>query len=141
MKKIPIVKDWMKAAHCVFIDRNDIKQGLKCILECIDDINNGISIAIFPEGTRSKVDGEFLPFHEGSFKVATKTGCPIIPVTINNSAAVWEDHWPKVEKAHVIVEYGKPVYPNDLSPEEKKHIGSYVENIMKETWKKNQALV
>lgn len=141
MKKLPIISSWMKAAHCVFIDRNDIKQGLRCILECIDDIKHGISIAIFPEGTRSKVEGEFLPFHEGSFKVATKTGCPIIPVTINNSAAVWEDQMPRVKRAHVIVEYGKPIYPDSLTPEEKKHVGSYVRDIMIDTWEKNSHLV
>lgn len=69
MKKIPIVKDWMKAAHCVFIDRNDIKQGLKCILECIDDINNGISIAIFPEEREAKSMVNF--FH--SMKAVSKS--------------------------------------------------------------------
>lgn len=141
MKKYPLLRDWMKAAHCVFIDRNDIRQGLKCILECIDDIKKGISIAIFPEGTRSKKEGEFLPFHEGSFKVATKSGCPIIPVAINNSAAIWEDHFPKVKKAHVIVEYCEPVYPDKLSPEEKKHVGSCVEDIIRKTWEKNSHLI
>ena len=78
----------MKNLHCLFLDRKDIKQGLKTILEGIEKVKSGISICIFPEGTRNKVNDTFLPFHEGSFKIAEKSGCPIIPMSIYNSAAI-----------------------------------------------------
>ncbi len=141
MEHYPLIRDWMRAAHCVFIDRNDIRQGLKCILECIDDVKNGISICIFPEGTRSRKEGELLPFHEGSFKVATKSGCQIVPIAINNTAALFEDHFPKVRPAHVIIEYCEPIDPGTLTPDEKKHIGSYVEDVIRKTCDKNRPLV
>ena len=84
MLKIPLLSIWMKYLHCHFLDRKDLKQGLKMILSCIDDIKHGISICIFPEGTRSKGETEtpLLPFHEGSFKIAQKTGCPIVPMAL-----------------------------------------------------------
>ena len=43
--------------------------------------------------------------------MATKTGCPIIPIAISNSAQIWEAHFPKMKPAHVVVEYGAPIYP------------------------------
>lgn len=141
MLKVPLLKDWMKNLHCLFIDRNDIKQGLKTILECIQKVKNGISICIFPEGTRSKEPDTFLPFKDGSFKIAEKSGCAIIPMSINNSASILEDHMPFIRKAHIVIEYGKPIYMNDLPKEDKKAIGAYVENIIKETYFKNKELV
>ncbi len=66
--KVPLLSIWMKYLHCLFLDREDIKQGLQTILTAIDKIKSGISIFVFPEGTRNKVEGTFLPFHEGCFK-------------------------------------------------------------------------
>ena len=44
----------MKRLHCLFLDRDDIKQGLKVVLAAIDQVKSGISICVFPEGTRCK---------------------------------------------------------------------------------------
>lgn len=141
MLRYPLLSNWMKNLHCLFLDRKDIKQGLKTILTAIEKVKSGISICIFPEGTRNRVNDTFMEFHEGSFKIAEKTGCPIIPMSINNSAQIFEDHIPKIKKAHVVLEYGKPIYPAELSKEERKHLGVYTQNIIKETYFKNKALV
>ena len=85
MEKIPLLSNWMKLLYCLFLDRDDIKAGLKTILKGIDQIKSGISMCIFPEGTRNKSGEKLLPFKEGSMKMAEKTGCPIIPVTLNNT--------------------------------------------------------
>lgn len=141
MLRYPLLVNWMKNLHCLFLDRDDIKQGLKTILTAIDKVKSGISICIFPEGTRNRVNDTFMEFHEGSFKVAEKSGCPIIPMSINNSAGIFEDHLPKIKKAHVVIEYGKPIYLSELSKEDRKHAGQYTLNIIKETYFKNKELV
>ena len=88
MERYPLLSNWMRYLHCLFLDRKDIKQGLKTILTAIEKIKSGISICIFPEGTRNKNKDELelLPFHEGSFKIASKSGCAIIPMAMNNTA-------------------------------------------------------
>lgn len=141
MLRYPLLVNWMKNLHCLFLDRDDIKQGLKTILTAIDKVKSGISICIFPEGTRNRVNDTFMEFHEGSFKVAEKSGCPIIPMSINNSAGIFEDHLPKIKKAHVVIEYGKPIYLSELSKEDRKRAGQYTLNIIKETYFKNKELV
>src|SRR5699024_7510329 len=50
MEPIPLLSNWMKYLHCLFLDRKDIKEGLKTILTAVDEIKNGVSICIFPEG-------------------------------------------------------------------------------------------
>ncbi len=143
MEPIPLLSIWMRYLHCLFLDRKDIKEGMKTILTAIEKVKNGISICIFPEGTRNKGNDELelLPFHEGSFKIATKSGCPIIPMAISNSAEIFENHFPKIKPCKVVVEYGKPIYPEQLSKEDKKRLGAYTQGIILEMLKKNQELV
>ena len=143
MERYPLLSNWMKYLHCLFLDRSDMKQGLQIILTAVEKIKSGISICIFPEGTRNKADSdlEMLPFHEGSFKIATKAKCPIIPISMNNTAEMFEAHFPRIKPCHVVIEYGKPIYPEELPKEDRKKIGAYTQNIILETLKKNQALV
>lgn len=142
IEKVPSLRVWMRYLYCLFLNRSDAREGLKTILTAIEYVKKGISICIFPEGTRN--DGEelsMLPFKEGSFKIATKTGCPIVPVSINNSAEIFENHVPALRKTHVVIEYGKPIYPKELSKEELKNIGAHCQNIIQETIIKNEKLV
>ncbi len=142
IKKVPIFSWWMKNLHCLFLDRDDMKEGLKTILTGVEYMKNGYSIFIMPEGTRNRGDElDLLPFKEGSFKMAEKSGCAIIPVAISNSAAVFEKQIPWVKPAHVIIHYGCPIYPDSLSKEEKKHLGVTVRDNIIETLKKDADLV
>lgn len=140
LEKFPFLSWWMKWLYCLFLDRKDMKEGLKTILTAIDQVKNGISVAIFPEGTRSKTESEtdMLPFHEGSFKIATKSGCPIVPVAITGSVDIFEAHFPKIKPSNVVIEYGKPIYPKELSREEQKFLGKYTQDIIREMLEKNK---
>ena len=138
MEKVPLLNIWMRNLHCLFLDRENVKAGMQTILAAIDLMKNGKSICIFPEGTRNKEEGTLLPFHEGSFRIAAKADCPIVPMTINNSAAVFENQFPWIKKAHVIIEYGKPIYIRELHREQQKKLAPYVQEIIMETYHKNQ---
>ena len=68
MEKIPLLSTWMRFVYCLFLDRENPKEGLKTILQAIDYVKQGISICIFPEGTRNKGEElSMLPFKEGAF--------------------------------------------------------------------------
>lgn len=141
MSRYPLLSNWMVNIHCLFLDRKDIKQGLQTILTGIEKLKNGISLFIFPEGTRNKTADTFLPFHGGSFKLAEKSGCPIVPIAINNAADIFEDHLPKIRKTHVVMEFGEPVYPNELDKEAKKNLANLISNRIQKMYAKNKNLV
>ena len=141
MEKIPLLSHWMKNLHCLFLDRKDLKQGAKIIVTAINKIKSGISICIFPEGTRNKTPDTFLEFHAGSFKIAEKTGWPVVPMAINNAGSIFEDHIPKIKKTHVVLEYGEPIYPDQLSKEEKRRLSEITLERIKEMYFKNKELV
>lgn len=141
MLRIPSLSTWMKYLHCIFLDRSNIKAGMQSILDAIEKVKSGISICIFPEGTRNRTDNVLLEFHDGSFKIAEKTGCPVVPMSINNAGAIWEDHLPKIKKTHVVIEYGKPIYVRDMDREQKRHLSAMVQDVIRTNYEKNRELV
>ncbi len=124
----------MKNIHCLFLDRDNIKEGLKTILKGVEEVKNGISLCIFPEGTRNRENDTFLPFREGSFKIAEKGGVPIVPMVILNSADLFEDHLPRIKKATVIIEFQEPVYTDKMDRNEKKNLGGQISNLIKDRY-------
>lgn len=130
--KLHIVGTWMKAMHCVFIDRENIRESLKAINEGIDNLEKGYSMVIFPEGTRSKshVLGEF---KKGSMKMATKASVPIVPIVLDNTFKVFEEGNGKLRPAEVTMSILEPIDIVKLTKEEKARLAEIVrEKIEKE---------
>ena len=142
MIRMSLHRQWMKILNCLFLNRKDIKQGLKTILLGIEKVKSGISIWICPEGTRNLNDDvtDVKDFKEGSLKIAEKGKVPIIPVAIYGTYEIWEQHLPYMKKNKVIIEYGEPIIIDELSDADKKKLGAYtrgkivnmLENMVKE---------
>ena len=139
LEKIPLLSWNMRFLYCLFLDRSDLKQGLETILKAIEYIKSGISIFIFPEGTRNRSGSqlELGEFHRGSFKIAQRTDCRIIPVSFNNTAGIFEAHFPSLRPCHVVVEYGAPVRYSELCKEDQRHIDVYFQNVIRDMIKHN----
>lgn len=140
MLRYPLLSDWMHNVNCLFLDRKDLKAGLKTILDGIDKVKNGISIWIFPEGTRNE-DADImkmLPFKEGSLKIAEKSGCPVVPVAITGTAEIFEQHIPFMRPSKVTIEFGEPFYTKELPPEERKRVGAYTQKKIEEMLMREQ---
>jgi 1-acyl-sn-glycerol-3-phosphate acyltransferase len=133
LKKVPFISQWMSLIGCLFLDRSSIRQGLQTILDGIQKLKDGESLVIFPEGTRGKTK-ELLPFKQGSFKLATKSNAPIIPFAIKGTNQVFEDNGLKLVPNNVYLTFGKPIFLEQLSAEDRKNCGKYVENIVRELY-------
>ena len=134
MNRYPVFNLWMRNIRCLFLDRNDLRQGMEIIKTATEMVKNGISVFIFPEGTRNKAENELdmMEFHEGSFRVATRSGCPIVPVVLHNTQDIFEAHLPKIRPTRVIVEYLPPIDPGSLTREEQRHVGASVRKMIYE---------
>ncbi|MDR2588905.1 MAG: 1-acyl-sn-glycerol-3-phosphate acyltransferase [Spirochaetales bacterium] len=86
---IPVLNFWMFMLHCVFIDRGSVKRSFRSLERGVKSLARGNPMVIFPEGTRSRTGriGEFRP---GSFHLASRAGALILPVTLINTAGVFE---------------------------------------------------
>ena len=136
MEKIPCLSTWMKNIRCLFLDRENLKEGLKTILEGIEQLKSGYSVYICPEGTRNH-GTELLPFKEGSTKMAEKAKVPIVPVALTNTDALFElnSHF-AIKPAHVHIEFGKPIDISQLEKEQRKFLGSYLQSTISDMLQK-----
>ncbi len=130
LEKIPLLRDWMRAINCVFIDRNDMRQQVKTIVEGIKLLKEGKSLVIFPEGTRSK-NGNIMDFKAGSFKLATKSKVPIVPLTIDGTFKSFEGNDNKLISNDFYLYIHKPVYIDKIPKEDAENINNYVRDIIK----------
>ena len=138
MLKIPLLRIWMKRLYCVFLDRENMREGLKTILLSIEQIKGGKSMWICPEGTRHHGE-EMLPFKEGSFKIAEKAGCPIIPVAFYRTDDIYENHRPFIRMTQVSVKIGEAIPVAELGKEEKKMLGTTVQNCIRQMYEELKA--
>ena len=89
--KLPVIAPIMHKILCQSIDRENDRSALKTILKCISLIKEDkVSIGVFPEGYTSK-DGKLHPFRPGVFKIAQKTGVPIVVCTIQNTRMIFKN--------------------------------------------------
>lgn len=85
VSKVQGLKQVMACLKGHYMDRDDVRQSMKVIMDVTKEVKEGRNYIIFAEGTRSKKGNQLLDFKGGSFKAATKAKCPIIPVAMLDS--------------------------------------------------------
>lgn len=137
-KKIPLIRRWMEMLHCLFLDRDNPRQGIEIINEAAELVKQGYSVGIFPEGTRYKgEEGGLGTFLGGAFRIAGKTSAPIVPVVIYNSRAALEGdgHW-TIKPTEICVHILPPVITAGMDRAALKALPATVEELIREELKK-----
>lgn len=121
---------WMKQIKCIFLDRDNVRESMKSMNQGVEILKSGYSMAIFPEGTRSK-GTEIGDFKKGSMKLALKAGVPVVPITIDGSYKLLEknNQYDK-NKRNVRITIGKPIYVKELSREQQNSLAEDVKKII-----------
>src|SRR6056297_1852671 len=122
----PIVSTWMRAMHCVFIDRKSPRKAVKQLEQGVESLKKGHSMVIFPEGTRSR-SSKMGSFHTGSLKIAFRSESTIVPVTIKDTYTLREEH-DRITPGKVEVFIHEPVSTVGLSSEERRQLGKQLES-------------
>ena len=128
MLKTPVIGYWMQQYHCVPLDRENARSAIKVIQQGAENIKNGYSMCIFPEGTRSK-DGKLQEFKKGSLKLATKAKAPIVPVAIDGAYRAFEIDR-KFKSIDITITFCEPIYTENLTRDEEKDLAMRVRNII-----------
>lgn len=79
---IPFLHQIAVCTKSFAMNREDVRQSLTVIQNVTEEVKHGRNYLIFPEGTRSKLGNRMLEFHGGSFRCATKSQCPILPIAL-----------------------------------------------------------
>ena len=136
MKSWPFFNIWMKRSKCVFLNRENPREGIKDIKEAVKVVKDGYPIVIFPEGERT-LDGEILRFKKGSFKLATETNGIIVPLTLKGTFDIQKrGEWKMKRNQLVTIIVGEPIYVDSLSNDEIKELSTKVREVIEENYKK-----
>ena len=114
-----------------FIDREDVRQSMKILMEVTKEVKEGRNYLIFPEGTRSRNKNQIQEFKGGSFKCAMNAKCPIVPVAIIDSYKAFDTH--SVSKLTVQIHYLEPLYYADYQGMKSGEIADVVSSRIKNT--------
>ena len=105
---VPLLHQIALCTNSFAMDREDVRQSLTVIQEVTKEVQKGRNYLIFPEGTRSRKGNEMLEFHGGSFRCATKSQCPILPIALVDSYKVLDEKGSK--PVSMQLHYLPPIY-------------------------------
>ena len=133
---VPFIKQVISCVKGYAIDRDNVRQGMEVILNVAKDVKNKKkNFVIFAEGTRSKNGNNLLEFKGGSFKAATKTKCPIVPVALIDSFKPFDTK--SIEPVTVQVHFLEPIYYDEYKEMKTTEIAETVKNTIQDTINKN----
>ncbi|MCB1137412.1 MAG: 1-acyl-sn-glycerol-3-phosphate acyltransferase [Leptospiraceae bacterium] len=117
--KIPLMGWAMKAGGYIPVERDDRKKALQSMFNAADQIRQGKSVIIFPEGTRGKPDGHLLSFKKGGFILAKKANVALQPVTIWGAHEIMPPQRDKklqrLNRGHIHVTVHEPIMPEEYA--------------------------
>ena len=125
---LPFFGKQIHEIRSVFINRDSARGSMNAIVEGIKLIEQGYSLAIYPEGTRSK-GGEPKPFMKGAIKLATKPGVPIVPISLEGTYKMLEQDG-YFHGADVYIKIHEPVPTAGISRKEEKELMPRIESIV-----------
>ena len=127
--KIPVFGRAMLGAGYVKIDRFNQESAFESINEAARKMKDGVSVMIFPEGTRSK-DGSVRPFKKGGFVMAVDSGVPIVPVVIRGTWPIMAKSSLRINRGEVEMVLAKPIDTTGYSRETKKDLMERVRTVI-----------
>ena len=110
LRNIPLVGWACIAAGHVLVDRSSPSAVAKTMATARRRLTNGMSLVIFPEGSRSS-DGRIKPFKRGAFKLAIDFDRPLVPVTIDGSYRVMRKDSYGINPGKVTLTIHRPIDP------------------------------
>jgi 1-acyl-sn-glycerol-3-phosphate acyltransferase len=119
----------MWAAKHITVDRSDRMDALGSFKKAHERMKGGISLVIFPEGTRSS-DGNLLPFKRGGLLLAVRTQTPIVPVTISGSRAILPKGDWRLRGGQIEVTVGTPVSVENYRPGTLRALSVHVQELI-----------
>jgi len=112
--RMPILSYGMKLSKFIVVDRVSRQAAAESLRQSVQYLNEGLSFAIYPEGTRSP-DGRLLPFKRGAFLMAVQTGVPIVPVSIAGALRLMRKGESAIHPGEVVVRFQPPVDTSSYS--------------------------
>ncbi len=133
LARVPVVNSLMRHVGCLYLDRQDIRQAVEIINLAAEQVRNGLSMVIFPEGTRSQT-GEMAEFKSGSMKLAMKAHVPIVPLRIQGTRNIYEGNGYRIRPSQISLLVSPPIMPGDYEEMGTNRVAKMVREMVEEGW-------
>ena len=133
--KIPIFGRAMRGAGYVKIDRFNQEAAFESLSEAAEKMKNGVSVMIFPEGTRSR-DGNIRPFKKGGFVMAVDAGVPIVPIVLKGTWTIMDKSSLRINTGEVSLNIEPPIATTGYTRENKDDLIKSVRAVICEGFEK-----
>jgi 1-acyl-sn-glycerol-3-phosphate acyltransferase len=127
--RIPVFGYAMARVGYIGIDRSNRKSAYRSLQEAAQKISQGVSVVVFPEGTRS-TDGQIQPFKVGGFHLAIRSGQPIVPVVICGSHHVMPKGRLRIKRGQIILSINPPIETGQYKDKTKEALMESVRSTM-----------
>jgi 1-acyl-sn-glycerol-3-phosphate acyltransferase len=131
---VPFLGWTMAAAGYISIDREGTRRTVKALNKAAQKIREGMSIVIFPEGSRSP-DGSIQSFKKGGFTLAIKSGVPIVPIAITGSREIMPKERLTAIPGEIRIQIGRPIPTQSYSLKDRKTLIKEVNQAISEIFK------
>ena len=123
------VGKWALSIGCVMLDRDNNRKGINAVSQVAENVNNGSTMVVFPEGTIKREVGKLLKFRRGAFKIALESGAPLVPVSIVKDENYNKRFWPMKRKFAIVIH--KPLPFNEYMNFNSTELSEKVRGIIK----------
>jgi 1-acyl-sn-glycerol-3-phosphate acyltransferase len=127
--RIPLFGWAMAAAGNIKVDRSNREKAIKSIEQAGESIRKGVSVILFPEGTRSP-DGKIHAFKKGAFVLAMKSGVPVVPISISGTRKILKKHSLKLTPGTVKIVVSDPIISSKYKIDEREKFAKEVRQII-----------
>jgi 1-acyl-sn-glycerol-3-phosphate acyltransferase len=109
LTRIPVFGWALRHSDHIIIDRSNHVQAMTSLRAAVEQMRRGLSVIIFPEGTRGPGDGTLLPFKKGGFVLAQEAAIPIVPIVVQGSPEVLSRRGWQIHGGDIDVLVGTPI--------------------------------
>lgn len=129
LKKVPIF-GWVVSKMCLTVDRKSAISRARSVIALKKEVEEGVSVFIYPEGSRNKTNDPIAEFYDGAFKIAVQMGTPILPMTIVNISDICRPGKIDLCPGTLHIVYDVPIPTKDLKNEDVAALKEQVRNTM-----------
>jgi len=128
--RVPVIGWYLRMAKYITVDRGNKESKAEMMEKSVESLRKGISIMIFPEGTRS-TDLEIGPFRLGAFQLAMMTDKPVLPIVIDGTGGVLPKHGVIFSRGHNIrIKVLDPVHPGSFGTSDPEELAGKFRNLL-----------
>lgn len=135
--RIPVFGLAMRRAGYISIDRSDRRSAIRSLRRAAKIIRGGVSVLIFPEGTRSR-DGNLRAFKKGGFVLAVDAGIPIVPIILHGTWPIMSKNRFVIRPGQVVLEIGKPIDTSAYTRQTKDELLERVRGVIHTSFEKGK---